>query len=295
MKLSKKIIVTTFVLLLNVIVLGCCCYLFVVRDDIVFGLKDAFSERTCENNLEITGIDIENIKNISIKDIKDGRTDIKYNNFLLLINQDHLIGNEFSPKLQNYKNTSHLVDENIISPLSEMLKQALNDTEDKILIMSSYRDFKHQAEIFNEDKKIAAIPGSSEHQSGLALDLYVKQNAGRKFISTRGGKWIYNNCYNYGFVIRYPLFKENITSIPYEPWHIRYVGLPHSKIMYQNKYTLEEYINKFSIDMFYKYDNYIISRQKAKNNEIIIPSNLKNVQISPDNMGFYFITGEIIS
>lgn len=294
MKLSKKIVFAITVLLLNAIILGCLGYLFFVRDDIVFGLKDAFSERTCENNLEITGIDMENIKSISIKDIKDGKTNIRYNNSLLLINQEHLVDNTFLPNIKNYKNTSLMVDENVIMPLSDMLSKALNHTGDKILIMSSYRDFNHQVEIFNEDKKTAAIPGSSEHQSGLALDLYVKENAGRKFISTDGGKWIYNNCWNYGFVVRYPLLKENITNIPYEPWHIRYVGLPHSKIMYDNKYTLEEYINKFSIDMFYKYGNYIISRQKPINNQIIIPSNLKNVWISPDNMGFYFITGEIL-
>lgn len=295
MKISKKLILIIIAAILNFLIISCVFYLFFVRDDIVFAVKDAFAERSGEYSLELTGIDSDNIKNVLISDIKGEKNNIKYCNFLMLINEDYLLDNTFSPDLENYKDTSLLIDKNIALPLSDMFSKALEETEDKILIMSTYRDFKHQMEVFKEDKKTAAVPGSSEHQSGLALDLYVNKHAGRKFISTKGGKWIYNNCCDYGFIIRYPFFKKSITNIPFEPWHIRYVGFPHSEIIYNEKQTLEEYINGFQIDLFYKYKNYIISRQKPKDNMLSIPKNLKNVWISPDNMGFYFITGEIIS
>ena len=98
------------------------------------------------------------------------------------------------------------------------------------------------------------------------------------------------NCGDFGFIIRYPAGKENITGFNYEPWHIRYVGMPHSKIITEGGITLEEYIDSLEIDNWYSYNNYLISRQNPDN--LKIPSTYKNndIKVSPDNTGYYIIT-----
>ena len=120
-------------------------------------------------------------------------------------------------------------------------------------------DFDYQEKIYNkllEEKGFTyaitriASPGKSEHQTGLALDFciykdgkcYIEHDVEDK-IET---KWIHQNSHRYGFIIRYPEGKEDITKYSYEPWHLRYVGNIASSI-YNNNLTLEEYKDKESI------------------------------------------------
>ncbi|NLZ45954.1 MAG: M15 family metallopeptidase, partial [Clostridiales bacterium] len=89
----------------------------------------------------------------------------------------------------------------------------------------------------------------------------------------------------------YPEHGTDITGISFEPWHIRYVDLPHSKIIANNKLTLEEYIDTMEIGKFYECDGYIYIRQKM-DDEILVPLNCREYVISPDNTGCYIITGK---
>ena len=83
-------------------------------------------------------------------------------------------------------------------------------------------------------------PGTSEHNLGLAIDFnYVDYD----FDQTKGFKWLVKNAQNYGFILRYPKDKQDITGITYESWHWRYVGKEHSKIIKEKGYCLEEYID----------------------------------------------------
>lgn len=136
--------------------------------------------------------------------------------------------------------------------------------EKQIVPVSGFRSGKEQREIFQnsltengEDftRKFVALPDHSEHQTGLAIDLGLKsdnidficpdfpyEGICRKFreIAPR-----------YGFIERYPKGKENITGIAHEPWHFRYVGVPHAEIITENSFTLEEYtefIKKYRYD-----------------------------------------------
>lgn len=85
-----------------------------------------------------------------------------------------------------------------------------------------------------------ALPaGYSEHNVGLSLDVGSTQT---KMAHAPEGKWIEENAWKYGFILRYPKDKTDITGIQYEPWHIRYVGLPHSAIMKEKNLVLEEYL-----------------------------------------------------
>jgi D-alanyl-D-alanine carboxypeptidase len=99
-------------------------------------------------------------------------------------------------------------------------------------------------EAYRLSSQAVTVPGSSEHEIGLALDIYspdYKQlNSG--FGDTEEGKWLAEHCAEYGFILRYPLGKEEITGIEFEPWHFRYVGKAAAKIITENEITLEEFV-----------------------------------------------------
>lgn len=118
-----------------------------------------------------------------------------------------------------------------------------------IWIQSGYRSYSRQNGIYNNyvmlDGKEAADtysarPGHSEHQSGLAFDLNTIDDS---FTYTNEGKWVNANCYRYGFIIRYPKGKDNITGYMHESWHLRYVGVDLATKLYNegNWITIEEY------------------------------------------------------
>jgi D-alanyl-D-alanine carboxypeptidase len=122
-----------------------------------------------------------------------------------------------------------------------------------IKIVSGYRSYEKQRQIFQRKlrsvgcyEKAAEVvqpPGCSEHQLGLALDVTVDGALSQDFANTEVGIWLAENCHAFGFIIRYPKGKSYVTDVVYEPWHLRFVGLPHSSNMYFQKLTLEEYLS----------------------------------------------------
>ena len=142
-----------------------------------------------------------------------------------------------------------------------------------------------------ENSAVAAEVGASEHQAGLALDLYVPQFGGWAFTKSAAGRFVDTNCRDYGFIVRYPSYGEKQTGIPYEPWHLRYVGLPHSQIIMDEYLTLEEYIDLLEPGSFYQYGSYLISHQNGR--VIDAPSGWKHVTVSEDNLGGYLFTWEL--
>lgn len=124
----------------------------------------------------------------------------------------------------------------------------------EIIIVSAYRSYKYQKDLYNEYKKnydkdyldsCCSKPGYSEHQTGLAIDVSKFGDTYENFINTLEFKWMQRNSYKYGFILRYPKGKEKITGFKYEPWHFRYVGTKVAKIIYENNLTLEEYHKKY--------------------------------------------------
>lgn len=118
----------------------------------------------------------------------------------------------------------------------------------KLKIISGFRSYDYQEKIYNiyvkefgEEKTntFSAKPGHSEHQTGLAIDICDDSD---KFIGTKEDKWLQKNAYKFGFIIRYPKGKEEITGYKYEPWHLRYVGIKHAKIIFTRGLALEEYL-----------------------------------------------------
>ena len=97
---------------------------------------------------------------------------------------------------------------------------------------------------------MVALPGSSEHQLGLSVDLTsqsVIDGKWRFFGDTPEYKWVIENAHHYGFILRYPQNKSNITGTTNEPWHFRYVGLEVAKIIYENNWTLEDYVLHYGL------------------------------------------------
>ncbi len=154
-----------------------------------------------------------------------------------------LIVNKSYPLPKNYGNG---LDKKAESAFNKMAADALKDNI-SLRIVSGYRSYDTQAELYEsycirsgqkEADRFSARPGHSEHQSGLAMDINSVYDS---FAFTEEAKWLKDNCYKYGFIIRYPEDKEDITGYKYESWHIRYVGRELAEYLYKNNLTLEEY------------------------------------------------------
>ena len=124
-----------------------------------------------------------------------------------------------------------------------------------LMINSSFRNYQDQESVYNAYKNtsgetyansIATKPGFSEHQTGLALDIFSKSNTNKNtFKDSPEAKWLKENAYKYGFILRYPEEFEEITGISFEPWHYRYVGKDIAKYIYENNITFDEYYAYF--------------------------------------------------
>lgn len=121
-----------------------------------------------------------------------------------------------------------------------------------LLAVSGYRSYNRQKYLFNayadkygEEKanKFSARPGQSEHQTGLAMDI-TSQSVGFRLTTDFGkvteGKWVQENAYRYGFIIRYPKGKEDLTKYQYEPWHLRYVGKEAAQLIHDKNIIFEK-------------------------------------------------------
>lgn len=147
------------------------------------------------------------------------------------------------------------------SEIADPLLAMLSDSQQagvKIWFASGYRSHSRQQEIFDrnvaavgydETVKVIAVPGTSEHQTGLCID-FTAESIGftveETFEGTPEGKWLKENAHKYGFIMRYPKGMEDITGYSYEPWHFRYIGEEIATEIYERDITLEEYKNILS-------------------------------------------------
>lgn len=186
-----------------------------------------------------------------------------------LINKDNPLNSEFVPDdlLQidsNKDNFHHYQDNNLTPKVSYLIVPYMlamfNEAKKcgfNIIIDSGYRSFLYQQKIFDKEvedkgideaKNLVALPGSSEHQSGLAFDIaYLNDGIYDDNVieEDKEVKWMLENAYKFGFILRYPKGKEKITRFNFEPWHYRFVGVGLATILNNYNLTLEEYhINK---------------------------------------------------
>lgn len=180
---------------------------------------------------------------------------------LILVNKQNRIPEDYDLKLAAI-NGSISADERIIGDIYDMLNAASSDGIN-LMICSAYRSNDRQTTLFNnkmnkligkgcsfleaykEGSMSVTPPGTSEHQLGLALDIltssYTAMDDG--FADTTAGKWLYENSSKFGFILRYPKGKEEITGIIFEPWHFRYVGKEYAQEITDKGICLEEFVS----------------------------------------------------
>jgi LAS superfamily LD-carboxypeptidase LdcB len=171
---------------------------------------------------------------------------------LMIVNKYYRLGESYTPS------DLELIDANyskgVNNKLRHTAKVAFEDMAaaaklDNIIIynLSAYRSYQSQVAIYNrsvanygvtESDKTSARPGNSEHQTGLTLDVNSVDDS---FKNTNAYKWLINNSYKYGYILRYPEGKEDITGYAYEPWHYRYVGKDVAKQIHDEDITFDEY------------------------------------------------------
>ncbi len=169
--------------------------------------------------------------------------------YLILVNKQFYLNPEDVPTLVSFNDYPILctkknicIQKQVLLAYLEMI-DALELTN--LYVFSGYRDYYRQEEIFNnsKDNNYCALPGFSEHQTGLSLDLSTLEHGlTTNFKYTKEYEILIKHCYEFGFILRYPEGKENITGYYYEPWHFRYVGRTMAREIMTSKLTLEEYL-----------------------------------------------------
>ncbi len=186
------------------------------------------SDNTTQNRTSSKGYKVEK------------RNGIYYVNGILIANKSYPLPSSYNPGglMQEFSSNFNI------------MKKDANNQGIKIWIRSGFRSYSYQQTLYNDyaakDGKAAADrysarPGHSEHQTGLAADI---NSLDQSFAETKEGRWLNNNCYKYGFIIRYTRNGEGETGYMFEPWHIRYVGKDIAKALYNNGnwITLENYL-----------------------------------------------------
>lgn len=181
---------------------------------------------------------------------------------LTLVNRFYPLAKDYKPELVEIE-PDKFVDKRIAEDLKEMLDDARKEGLQPF-ICSAYRDYEYQRQVFNETMvtwinqgytplasyeetaKSVAIPGTSEHATGLALDITSAEfmELDDRQADTPEAKWLAENCWKYGFILRYPVDKSAVTGIVFEPWHYRYVGKEYAKEITEKDVTLEEFVGK---------------------------------------------------
>lgn len=179
---------------------------------------------------------------------------------LTLVNAEHLLSEDFMPELAEVGNGQYF-DSRASDQFNSFVAAAQNEGL-VVYITSSYRSYATQQYLFNNKvnqyiysegseeaaiekaKTIVAYPGSSEHQLGLACDIVDRyyEYMNESLADTELSKWMVKHCAEYGFILRYPEDKMDITGVMYEPWHFRYVGFEAAAYIMGNGLCLEEFI-----------------------------------------------------
>lgn len=193
---------------------------------------------------------------------------------LILVNRTHPIPSNYKVDLVGIGD-GHEIDKRAYANYTAMI-QAAKAERIYIYVTSAYRDMEKQASLYHDKietlmaeegysyekaqekaAQVVAIPGTSEHHLGLALDLVSSEyrKLDEKQENTKGFKWLSKNCQDYGFILRYPNGDTKITGIIYEPWHFRYVGKKAAQEIMRKGITLEEYVGAIPVSEGLKSEN----------------------------------------
>ena len=246
------------ILMILVVLILTIAYKYITyKREVQASLETSINVEELYNTTNKEEANIKEEENRKEKDIDSTTSDWE----LLLVNKNHKVPEGYVVELEEVED-GHQVDKRIVESLKQMLADARKEGLSP-LICSSYRTNDKQQKLYNnkvreyerwgcsseEAKEFAsywvAIPGTGEHETGLAVDIVSKdyQILDEKQEQTDVQRWLIDNSYKYGFALRYPTDKKDITMINYEPWHYRYVGVNNATYMKEHDMCLEEYID----------------------------------------------------
>ena len=269
MRKSKSIILTIFIILVLICVSG---LIFAVTSGIDVPFLDFLQQEQATDKPSETPDQTPSVEPSA--DLTDeeraaviAEIDRKLSDeLLLLVNPEHGLGADDEPAefmtVEGYR-----MEKTAGQQLQKMLTDMRNAGHESMTIYSAFRNYAKQESNFNNkinqyvnkgyDRDVAEEmaativnpPGKSEHQTGLAADICTSELVAQygslpeQFAQTDAYIWLYEHCDEYGFILRYPEDKEEITGITFEPWHYRYVGCEYAKEIMDQKVCLEEYIS----------------------------------------------------
>ncbi len=228
-------------------------------------------------------------------------SDVIKEDFLVLVNTDHYIPSDFNAEVVNAYGIIPLSRSNIdinptaLTAVTRMFDDARTLGYNKFLVNSGFRTYDYQKGLYDEsaDKSYVQKPGASEHQTGLAIDIAYTGIEADNMDKTPEGIWLMENAWRYGFIMRYPADKTDITGISFEPWHYRYVGIEHAAYIYANGFCLEEYVDKLKDGTVYTIDTdfgeSLVYYTTENADKIDLPKGA-DYAVSGDNCGGYIVT-----
>lgn len=178
---------------------------------------------------------------------------------LYLANRSQILSSEYAPQTEalGVAGQKQSMRPDAAAAIRTMFEEAKKD-KITLVSVSGYRSYSKQKLIYSRKVRssgktkansLVALPGASEHQLGMALDIgqknYTNLNAG--FGKTPGGKWLVEHAHEYGFIVRYQEGQEEITGYAYEPWHVRYLGPEHATAVYESGVPLETYLSSYRL------------------------------------------------
>jgi len=249
--------------------------------------SDSLVQTNQESNISLSAV---NIKDIDIE------------KYLMLVNRQHPVSlNLFSnfvpvwPTVPASTSRGIYLHPAALTAVEEMFNSAKNAVVGTFFISSGYRNFDEQVILYDNgaNSAFALPPGHSEHHTGLAVDIMAVGIGMWELGNSPEGRWLANNSYRYGLILRYLQGAEHITGIEFEPWHFRYVGKIHAYYIHRHNLVLEEYIkliqNQGGISFEKNSIIYHVLHQLPQNDIIYVPDEL-DFTVSADNLGGYIIT-----
>ena len=165
---------------------------------------------------------------------------VTFDQTLLLVNFDHPLPENYVADIEEYNGAK--MHPSMIDSYIALRDEVQKRTGIRIYVSSDFRTAEEQAELVASSQQgIAAPVGCSEHEAGLSLDVYAPNHDSYAFLRSPAGRMVNEICGEYGFILRYPKGKEQITGYMYEPWHIRYLGSELAAELTENGLTVEEY------------------------------------------------------
>lgn len=263
-KRRKKAVIKNWTILIETIVIIILCIALVLVGVKYSALKNAGAEPSAPYTSSTAG-DMSSAPSSDDTSSAEWMKNELQQWYLKLVNPDNAVDNDFirnvdlakiNEKFSSGAESSKYFDSRAVDALNNMCQAALDDNI-SLIAVSSYRTYSYQQTLYNNRVRrcinegydqekakqvaatIVALPGTSEHHMGLAVDFNSVEES---FENTSAFKWLGENAESFGFILRYPKDKTDITKIIYEPWHYRYVGVEHAKAMNELGMCMEEYV-----------------------------------------------------